>query len=91
MAAQTCVKAQHATLSTTVADSVTFSGHGTTLAVTNNDATTTLYCRMDGVTAVSLADDTYEILPKQTKSFQIMGSPALSVVGSGNAYSAEIY
>jgi len=91
MAAQTCVNAQHATLSTTTADSVTFSGTGANIAVTNRDASTTLYFRIDGTTAVSAADETFVVLPLQTKVISAAGTKVISVVGNGNAYSAELW
>jgi hypothetical protein len=92
MAAQSAVTCQHATLSTTVADLVTFSGTGRSLAVTNRDASVTLYFRLDGTTAVSAADETYVVLPLQTKILEISGyGPKVSIVGNGNAYSAEIF
>jgi hypothetical protein len=43
MAQQTCIFSQHATLSSTTADTITFSGHGKSLAVTNRDSSVTLY------------------------------------------------
>src|SRR3990167_2972186 len=43
MAHHTCGDAQHATLSTTVNDTIEFTAVGSELAVTNRDATTTLY------------------------------------------------
>lgn len=51
--AQTCAVAQHATFSTTTADTVAFTGTGSYLCVTNRDATNTVYFRVDGVTAVA--------------------------------------
>jgi ribosomal protein L14 len=96
MAAQTTAVAQHATLSTTVADSVVFTGVGKYLCVTNHAASggANLYFRADGTTAVSLADNTYVVLPQQAKVIgPSMFGPAtrLSIVGSGNVYSAEIF
>lgn len=95
MTAQTCIFAQHATLSTTVADSVTFSGQGSTLCITNRDSSVTLYFTMNG-TAVSAADDTYAVLPLQSKTLAVpsaggAGALIVSIVGNGNAYSAEIF
>jgi hypothetical protein len=91
MAAQTCKVAQHATLSGTTADSVAFSGTGGSLCVTNRDASVTLYFREDGTVAASAADDNYAVLPLQSKIIGHNLSATLSVVGSGNAYSAEIF
>lgn len=93
MAAQTCIQAQHATLSGSTADSVTFSGVGTELCVTNRDSTNTLYFSVAaGVTAVAAADDTYVVLPLQSKTLAIpcMGNLVISVVANGGGYSAEI-
>lgn len=91
MAAQTAIWAQHATLSGTTADSVTFSYRGgSSLAVTNRDATTTLYFTVNGATAVSAADETFVVLPLQTKTVRFRDT-VVSVVGNGNAYSAEIW
>lgn len=89
MAAQTCNRAQHATLSGTTADSVTFSAFGSEIAVTNRDASVTLYFRQDGTTAVSAADETYVVLPLQTKVVPYQRG-VVSVVGNGNAYSVEL-
>lgn len=91
MAAQTCVNAQHATLSSTTADSVTFSGTGSEIAVTNRDTSTTLYFRVDATTAVAAADNTFAVLPLQTKVVRAAGAKVISVVGNGNSYSAELW
>lgn len=91
MAAQTAIRTQHATLSGTTADSVTLSHtSGSELTVTNHDATTTLYFRQDGTTAVAAADETYHVLPLQTKTVPFQGG-VISVVGNGNVYSVETY
>lgn len=92
MAAQTAVVAQHATLSGTTADTVTFSGGGSTLCVTNRDSSVTLYFTISGTAAVSAADDTYVVLPLQAKvvPFSPTSVHTVSIVGNGNAYSAEI-
>lgn len=99
MAAQTCAVAQTATLSTTVADSITFSSTGTSLCVTNHDASNKLYFRVDGVTAVGAADDNYVVLPSQSVTINRVGIsgwdgvgafPVISVVGSGNIYTVAI-
>ena len=88
MAAQTCAVTQHATLSTTVADTITFTSPGNSLCVTNHDTVQLLYFRFDGTTAVGAADDTYVVRPGQAKVIPY-GCASLSIVGSGNAYSAE--
>jgi hypothetical protein len=90
MAAQTAVRAQHATLTTTAADAITFSGVGSKVRVTNHDATTSLYFRVDGTTAVSLADETFVVLPGQSREVFLGINRVVSVVGNGNVYSAEL-
>jgi hypothetical protein len=93
MAAQTCKYAQHATLSGTTADSVTFTSavDGGTVSVTNRDASNTLYFTVNGATAVALADETYAVLPLQSFGVSVGPTSALvlSIVGNGNAYSAH--
>jgi len=92
MAAQTCATAQHATLSGSTADSVTFTGNGNTLCVTNRAASASLYFRFDGTTAVADADDTYIVLAGQSKTLSgHWGKPVISLVGSSNAYSVELF
>lgn len=93
MADQTCVNAQHATLSGTTADSVTFSGSGSDIAVTNRDSSVLLYFRVDGTTAVAAADETFVVLPLQTKILRRRpsGLAVVSIVGNGNSYSAELW
>lgn len=93
MAAQTCIRTQHATLSGSTADSVTFSGKGTTLCVTNRHASNTLYFRLGDATAVAAADETYVVLPLTSKIITggSFGSNVLSIVGTDNPYSAEIF
>lgn len=94
MTAQTCGTCQHATLGAAVADSVRFTGNGTTLAVTNHDTSGLIYVRMDGTTAVSLADDTYVVRPGTTKTFQgqFGDQSRISLISSAAAaYSVEIY
>jgi hypothetical protein len=68
---------------------VTASGGGAQVAVTNRDASVTLYFRADGTTAVAAADETYVVLPLQTKVISVGLNRVLSIVGNGNAYSAE--
>lgn len=89
MTAQTCIMTQHATLSGTTADTVTFSGSGSSLCITNRDATNTLYFTMNGATAVAAADETYVVLPLQAKVVRFNGN-VISIVGNGGGYSAEI-
>lgn len=92
MAAKTPARSVHATLSTTTADSVTWTGGGpyNRIQVTNGDATNLLYVRFDGVTAVAAADGTYKVPVSSTRTFNLEGAPAvISVVGNGGAYSVE--
>jgi len=92
MAAQTCAVAQTATLSTTVADSITFTGKGNSLIVTNHDAAQNLFFRVDGTTAVGSADDNYVVRPGQTLVLTgVFGGKPVSVVGSGNIYTVAIF
>lgn len=98
MAAQTCIQAQHATLTTTTADTILFSGNGGYFRITNRDASVALYCSIparivaDLVTPVSAADDTFYIA---AGSSLILKKPfnfkAIAVVGNANAYSVEIW
>jgi len=92
MAAVSGVAACSATLSGTTADTVTLTGgRAKSLAVTNRDDTTTLYFTVNGDTAVAAADETFAVLPEQTKILHPYGGNALSVVGNDNAYTVEAY
>jgi hypothetical protein len=95
MAAQTAIYAQHATLSSTTADSVTFSGTGSTICVTNRDTTNTLYFTVNStatvVTAVAAADESFVVLPLQSKTINAKGTTVVSVVGNGGGYSVELW
>lgn len=92
MAAQTAIHSQHATLSGTTADSITFSYRGSSeLAVTNRDATDVIYFTYNGATAVAEADQTFVVLPMQTKVIRATGVGVVSVVGDGGAYSVEVW
>jgi hypothetical protein len=92
MAAQTCAVAQTATLSTTVADTITFTGKGNNLIVTNHDGTNNLFFRVDGTTAVGSADDNYVVRPGQTLVLPgVFGGTLVSVVGNGNVYTVAIF
>ena len=96
MAAQTAIYAQHATLTGTTADSITYSGRGSFLCITNRDTTNTLYFTITGTTAVAAADETFVVLPLSSKTlgpgnFGASGNAVVSVVANGGGYSAEIY
>jgi hypothetical protein len=87
------IQTAHATLTTTTADTVTLTGQGVSLAVTNHDATEKLWFRIDGSTAVALADENFIVLPGTTKVLGVTTTAAsaiVSVVGNGNVYSVEI-
>lgn len=88
------INANTSTLSGTTADTCTMTGQGTSLAVTNHDASVTLWVRIDGTTAVADADENFCILPLQTKVLNVTtgsGSRVISVVGNGNKYSVEVF
>lgn len=95
MAAKTPARSVHATLTTTTADSITWTAGGPygTVIVSNRDATNVLYVRFDGTTAVGAADGTFAVAVNSARTFNLGSSapsPAvLSVVGNGNAYSVE--
>lgn len=92
MAAYSAIRRKHATLAGTAADLVTLSGVGSSLAVTNRHATNVMYFRFDSTTAVAAADETFVVLAAQTKVVQIHGTPLpISVVGTDNPYSVEIF
>jgi hypothetical protein len=94
VAAQTCGTCQHATRGAATADSVRFTGNGESLAVTNHDSTGLIYFRLDGTTAVSLADDTYVVRPGQTKVLpgSFGDQTRVSLISSvAAAYSVEIF
>lgn len=89
MATISKAKAAHATLSGTTADKVTITGYDK-VDVINRDATQPLYVSWNGTssptTAVAAADDTEYVAPGGFVSIDT-GQEAISVVGSGNAYS----
>jgi hypothetical protein len=97
MTAQTAKFAQHATLSGTTADSITFSYTGASqILVTNRDNTNTAYFTMGfngaaATVAVAAADETFAVLPLQTVVLPISGLPTVSIVGSGGGYSVVIW
>lgn len=91
MTAQTAVKAQHATLTGGAADSVTFSGSGGAIRVRNRSTSDDIYFRLDGVTAVSLADDNYLVGPGESV-IVTTAQKVVSLISAGNAaYSVELY
>lgn len=90
MAAQTCVSAQTATLSSSTADSVTFSGTGNRLRITAHD--NALYVRFDGTTAVAAADNTHFVNGGETREFFIGLGKVCTLVNasSDTLYTAEL-
>lgn len=94
MASYSVIRAKHATLSSTTADSITLSFPGQEIIVTNFDGTNKLYVTWDGTTPTAAADDSF-VVPisssktlKRTKGFS--GSTVVKVVGNGGAYSVEM-
>lgn len=102
MAAVAGAKRAHATLSTTVADTVTLSEAQKEVMLTNHHATVPLYAVLTtartaaGVatptTAVSAAAETFAVAPGRTRRVFRSARPQfvkLSVVGNANPYSVE--
>lgn len=102
MAAVSAAKSAHATLSTTVADTVTLTSPVKNVRVTNHHATVVLYVTVKrgrtaagavgATTAVAQADETIGIPPYQSKivaSGERKLYTELSVVGNANPYSVE--
>ena len=93
MAWLTAVTAKHATLTSTTADLVTFSGVGKkTVRVSNKDASTALYFNINSATVpTSAADDTFYVAAGSSVSISAGGDVlTVRVVGNGNAYGVEI-
>jgi hypothetical protein len=94
MAATGGINATHDTLSGATADTVTMTGQGGSLAITNRDASVTLYFRFGSTAAVADADENFAVLPLQTKVLGVGTGDAsivISIVGNGNAYSVEVF
>lgn len=85
MATETDAKSVHNTLSTTTADAITISGHDT-VDIINWDAAERLFFRSDGTTAVGSANGCDVVAPGGFVRHNADGR-AISIVGSGNAYS----
>lgn len=85
MATDSHAKSVHNTLSGTTADAVTITGYDD-VDIINHDASTRLYFRSDGTTAVSEADGTDVVAPGGFVRHNADGR-AISIVGNGNAYS----
>lgn len=86
-------RAETNSLTTTAADTVTLAQSWPAVSITNHDATTALYFRLDGTTPVSEADDNGVVLPgctvvaaaPQTSA----GTIVVKLVGNGNKYTVE--
>ena len=95
MATDSAVRSVTNTLTGTTADTVTISQLWPAIEVTNHDATTALYVRQDGTTAVAEADGTTTIMPSQSKvlASQVTNTAptvhTISIVGNSNKYTIE--
>jgi len=93
MADQTAIKAQHATLSSTTADKITFSGRGDWINVLNHSTTNLLTVVIGGTTApTALQDDSYVVPTNGSLLVPYVGGAPLvvHVVGDGNQYSVQL-
>lgn len=93
MASYSVKRAKSATLTSTTADTVTFTQLWPACDVANDDGTNDLWVRVDGVTAVADADNATRVPAGQSKVIQLpipsSGNQALSLVGNGGAYTVE--
>lgn len=94
MATDSATRSVTNSLSGTTADTVTLTQLWPAIECTNHDATTALYIRMDGTTAVSEADNTTVVPAGMTKV--VAAEPVantttivVSIVGDGNKYTIE--
>ena len=85
MATESTTISVHNTLSTTVADAITITDRET-VDIINWDSAERLYFRSDGTTAVGAANGTEVVAPGGFVRHNADGR-AISIVGSGNAYS----
>jgi hypothetical protein len=93
MAALTAVKAKHATLSTTTADSITLSGRGEWVNIINHSLSERLTVTFGAAAAPTASmDDAYVIPAGGSALFPYPGNASLvvRVVGNGNAYSVQL-
>ena len=94
MAAVDGVQACSATLTGGTADTVTLTGQGASLAVTNRHATNEMWVRLDASTAaVANADENYLVLAGSTVVFGVTtgaASRVISIVGTDNPYTAML-
>jgi hypothetical protein len=91
MAAQTAVKAQHATLTAAEVDTITFSGSGSTIRVRNRGTAGDIYFTLDNSTPVTLADDTYFCGPGENVIVETSQKVVKLISAGTPAYSVELY
>lgn len=94
MASYSVARSKHATLSTTVVDTVTLSDFGQLVEVVNDDGTNALWVTVDGTTPVASADNTHRV-PANGRKLIDVGAPgrtgvAVKVLGNGGAYHVEL-
>lgn len=85
MATESSAKSVHNTLSGTTADAITITGYET-VDIINRSASTALYFRSDGTTAVGAANGTDYVAPGGFVRHNADGRE-ISIVGNGNDYS----
>jgi hypothetical protein len=83
MAAVAGITSAHATLVADTADTVTLSGASFRPGEIVNHGTDAIYFRLDGTTAVGLADETEVVLGGERLSLRFPENGALSVVSAG--------
>lgn len=96
MANLTAVAAKSASLSTTTADTITFSGTGDKIQVLNRDATTALTFTINSSGApTTLMDEGFVVAQGIGQSLTVEArgrfvAPVVKIVGSGNAYTVQL-
>tara|TARA_R110000868_G_scaffold172746_4_gene408741 strand:+ start:766 stop:1047 length:282 start_codon:yes stop_codon:yes gene_type:complete len=83
MAAVAGINSAHATLAAATADTVTLSGSSMLAGEIVNHGTDTIYFRLDGVTAVSGADENEVLLSQERLSIRFPQDGSISVISSG--------
>jgi hypothetical protein len=97
MAAQTAIRAQHATLSTTTADTITLTGAFAKVEIINTHISVPMYAFVSHIagtptTPTSAVDDSYVIPANGVLSLKTSGAGfRAAVVGNGNTYSVVGY
>lgn len=93
MATDSAIKSVSNTFTATTADTITLTQAWPAVEITNADGVNDMWARMDGTTAVALADNNIKIPAGTTKiigvSMNSAGQHVVSVVGSGGAYTVE--